>query len=944
MAIKVAINHRTSYKYDRLIKAWPQVIKLRPAPHCRTPIISYALNIEPKNHFINWMQDPFGNYQARIVFPEKIDHLIIDVDVVAELVTINPFDFFLEESAETFPFEYDLSLKTDLQPYLMLTEEGPLLQTLFDDCQQYLERNTVDFLVAINQHIYRLLQYQIRMEPGVQSCEVTLVRSIGSCRDFAWLLVLLFRRFGLAARFVSGYLVQLKPDVVNLDGPNGPQKDFTDLHAWTEVFVPGAGWVGLDSTSGLFAGEGHIPLACTPMASSAAPIIGAIEPAETVFDFNNTVHRIDEQPRVTKPYRDDQWQGIKNLGYQVDHLLVKNNIPLTMGGEPTFISTEDMESNQWNTAADGADKRILAYQLANELKAKFGSQGMIHCGQGKWYPGEPIPRWQYAIYWRRDGESIWSTDVSANPNEVGEIDWQKAQGFSKELEAALGLPSESFFKAYEDEYYYRWEEANLPVDGIQDIEEMTLAQQKLSELLDKGIDKPVGLILPLQFDLVSTCWQTSVWQTSRERLFLIPGNSQLGYRLPLDRLQTQADRISGVRVPPNHFESSEQLPSAEHIRELIQNRSSKEVKEHHSISNDVIRTALCIELIDGRLHVFVPPVDEAHQYLDLMTSIEQAALRSRVSVVIDGYQAPYSPELIKLAVTPDPGVIEVNIHPAKSWQEILDNYQTLFDAVKKCKLGTNKYMLDGNHTGTGGGNHITLGGSTPAESPFLNRPDLLRSMLTFWQNHPSLSYLFASTFIGTTSQSPRLDEGRSDILAELEIAFAELENLGKPGFWQVDRILRNFLTDITGNTHRAEFCIDKLYSPDSMSGRLGIVELRAFDMPPHQEMCIVQLLLIRALVAAFAQNPYKSKLRDWGVDLHSRFMIHHYVREDIIEVVDYLNQNGIPFSREWLDIFLEFRFPRIGSVDIQGVELSLRSGLEPWRVLGEEMNSSATAR
>lgn len=947
MGIHIAIRHKTSYQYERPVKMWPQVIRLRPAPHSRTKILGYSLNIHPENHFINWMQDPFGNYQARVVFPEKVNKFSVDVEVIADMVSINPFDFFLEESAEKYPFTYDEHLKKELLPYLEISESDPLLMELFEECQGYKGLNTVDFLVAVNQHLYNKLNYTIRMEPGVQSAEETLQKSLGSCRDFAWVLVQLFRHFGLAARFVSGYLVQLVADEKAVDGPSGPEEDFTDLHAWTEVFIPGAGWVGLDATSGLFAGEGHIPLACTPTPTSAAPITGATEPTSVQFEFENIVERIFEAPRVTKPYSETELAEIKLLGHAVDEILEKHDVRLTMGGEPTFISMNDMESEQWNNDADGEDKRKMAFKLSLSLRKKFSPKALIHFGQGKWYPGEPIPRWQYALYWRKDNEPLWNTEhLIGNPNVRGKCKQEDAITFLEKLSTILGIDAEHVIPAFEDKYYYLWEENNLPVDFDIDAhhKKAKIEQKTLFEILKKGISDPVGAVLPLKWNLSSNNWESCIWKFERGKLFLIPGNSQLGLRLPLDRLPMDTDKISHTVIPPDPFEDESGLMTKSKIIDHINKRKDLDPKSKKIERVSTFKTAMCTQVVNGNLHIFLPPVDDIHQFLDLTTSIELCASDLDIPVIIEGYQPPFHKEITKLVVAPDPGVIEVNVHPATSWGELLDIYDTVFEAARMNKLGTNKFMLDGRHTGTGGGNHITLGGTSPSESPILRRPDLLRSMLTFWQNHPSLSYLFSSAFIGPTSQAPRVDEGRPDIIYELEIAFAQLEKFENPPFWVVDRIFRNLLTDLTGNTHRAEFCIDKLYSPDSSSGRLGILELRGFDMPPHKEMNLVQLLLIRALVAAFWIQPYKNKLINWGTDLHNKFMMHHYIKEDIHEVIEYLNYQDIAVEKKWFEVFLDFRFPVIGEVNVKGIQMTLRSGIEPWIVLGEEMASSGTAR
>ena len=410
MAIRVALHHRTRYQFDRLVNLSPHEVRLKPAAHARTPVLSYSLTVNPEKHFVNWQQDPYGNYIARFVFPEMVRELDFTVDLVADMTVINPFDFFVEKYAEHFPFNYTEQQAFELTAYLQPEPIGPLLATWMDVVQTEVVRPNVaivDFLVAVNQRLQGAIGYTVRMEPGIQTPEETLQKRTGSCRDSAWLLVQIMRNLGLAARFVSGYLIQLKADIEALDGPSGTDKDFTDLHAWTEVFIPGAGWVGLDPTSGLMAGEGHIPLACTALPSSAAPVMGFTDVAEVTFSHEITVTRIHEDPRVTKPYSDKDWQAILKLGEQVDKQLDKMDVRLTQGGEPTFVSIDDMDGAQWNTLALGDHKRKLAGELALRLKGHFAPNGFLHYGQGKWYPGEPLPRWAINIYWRPDGKPVW---------------------------------------------------------------------------------------------------------------------------------------------------------------------------------------------------------------------------------------------------------------------------------------------------------------------------------------------------------------------------------------------------------------------------------------------------------------------------------------------------------------------------------------------------------
>lgn len=928
MTITVGITHHTEYQYDRAVNMAPHVFRLRPAPHSRTPISGYSLKIEPKNHFINWQQDPFGNYLARVVFPEPTKKFSFTVDVVADLTVINPFDFFLEEYAETIPFEYPDSLKKDLIPYL---EKEPLVDELSELLEQTRPKEdipTVDFLVSVNQCVSNLINYTIRMEPGVQSVQQTLSLRSGSCRDSSWLLVQLFRNLGLAARFVSGYLVQLTADEKSLDGPSGPKEDFTDLHAWCEVYIPGAGWIGLDPTSGLFAGEGHIPLACTPEPESAAPVTGAIDECKSEFSFSNQVIRLNEPPRSTKPYTDEQWTKINDLGKRVDAQLEIEDVPLTMGGEPTFISLDDMESEQWNTAADGEDKRRLAHDIFERLVSTYTKGAFKHYGQGKWYPGEPLPRWQYATYWRKDGEPLWqSPELFANPVVAGQTQFEQAKVFAETLLTTLGLPQDVLVTAFEDILYHLWQEGNLPVEPSPDDPELLHAMSRKGFLakMEQGIESPVGYVIPLTYDSVFDGWQSSIWTFKRGNCFLLPGESPIGYRLPLDSLGSPAVFIErDPAAPVDDFVSLE--------------------KQKAYVSSEKVLTALGLEVRNGHLHVFMPPLNAFEHYALLVNALEKSAKHCNIPLIIEGYTPPFDVRIDKFAVTPDPGVIEVNIHPSSNWATLVERTQTLYAIARECRLATQKFMLDGRHAGTGGGNHVTIGASTVKDSPFLRRPDLLRSFITYWQHHPGLSYLFSGTFIGPTSQAPRVDEARDERLYELEIAFAQIPEGEVPEPWLIDRLLRHLLTDLTGNTHRAEFCIDKLYNPDSPSGRLGLVEFRGFEMPPHAQMSLVQMLLLRALVVRFWKQPYKGKLVRWGTQLHDKFMLPYYVYQDLKDVCDDLNHHGLDFDLAWLDAFFTFRFPILGEHKVGDLKLELHAAIEPWHVLGEEATQAGTSR
>ena len=969
MTIRVALNHQSVYRFDRPVKLWPHEIRLRPAAHSRTPILSYSLNIQPEPHFINWQQDPFGNWVARLVFPEQATELEITVDLVADMTVINPFDFFMTEEAEHYPFEYPPELKRELAPYLETEPVAPIFKTWLARTKSELiqpKMRTIDMLIAINQRVQRDISYIVRMEPGVQTPEQTLELKSGSCRDSAWLLVQSLRHCGLAARFASGYLIQLVADVKALDGPSGTAVDFTDLHAWTEVYIPGAGWIGLDATSGLLAGEGHIPLACTAMPSSAAPVIGATGKCETHFDFSMQVTRIHEDPRVTKPYTPAQWQAMQEIGHQVDAELKKNDVRLTMGGEPTFVSIDDMEGAEWNFTALSDKKSELSRALMMRLKAAFSPGAMVHFGQGKWYPGEPLPRWALGCYWRADGHPLWHDEKliaiqpPAKPHAV-----EDAKRFIDQLTQLLGLDSRFAIPAYEDVVYNIDQEQRWPknFDPLKLDLKVADERRRIAALIEKGLGAVAGYVLPLKAvhaspakdesrqglpsrRIASADFLSSPWPLRREHLYLVPGDSPMGLRLPLASLPVVAPEDQEEAFARDPFDEIGALHVLPKVRSAP--KSLKTVKAEYA-PHEIVHTALCVEVREGVLHVFLPPVPLLEDFVDLLDAVEKTAAALALPVRIEGYSPPNDPRIKVFKITPDPGVIEVNIHPASAWPELVENTQTLYEAARLSRLGTDKFMLDGRHTGTGGGNHLTLGGTTPADSPCLRRPDLLMSLITYWQNHPALSYLFSGMFIGPTSQSPRVDEARHESLYELEIAFQQMQERLKPGEetlspWLVDRLLRNLLIDLSGNTHRAEFCIDKLYSPDGPAGRLGLLEFRGFEMPPHAQMSLLQMLLLRALVARFWQTPYRGRLTRWGTGLHDRFMLPHYVAQDMHDVVQDLQQAGYAFAFEWFAPFIEFRFPRYGAVVYHGIEIELRQAIEPWHVLGEEVGAGGTAR
>ena len=857
MTLQVALTHRTSYRYDRPVSLGPQTIRLRPAPHARTPILAYALKIEPGGHFLNWQQDPQGNFLARVVFPDRVTRFEVTVDLLAEMATINPFDFFLEPDAERWPFAYDPTLDAELLPFRTALPAGPLLRDLLDALPRETQPS-VPMLTALNVRLRDRVDYVVRLEPGVWSADETLAQGRGSCRDSAWLLVQVARHLGLAARFVSGYLIQLRPDPdTQGDGPQGAAADFADLHAWAEIYLPGAGWIGFDVTSGLLAGEGHIPLAASPEPASAAAISGSVGACETRFDFAMAVTRILETPRSTAPYDDAAWQAIVERGEAVDRLLAASDVRLTMGGKPSFVASGDPDAEEWNSAAFGPTKRRLAGRLIRRLAALWSPGAVLQYGVGGERAGEPRSHWVLRAHWREDGSPVWSDPVLlASDDDEDDAKVEDAQHFARALAIRLQLDPAQLSSTHDDVHDDPWREGRLP------------------------------------------------------------GESSVGFRLPLQGLPRAGTASTEPKFQPDPL-SPQPVPPAD-----------------APPTGGTGRTALTVQPRHGLLHVCLPPLEAVQDWLELVAAVEATAAGIGRRIILQGDPPPRDPRLRSVSMTPRPGVIQVDMPSSASWGQQVQRTRQLYEAARQTGLGAERFMLDGRHVGSGGG-HAVMGGATPEQSPFLRRPDLLKSLLGFWHNHPSLSYLFSGLLIGPNSRHPRVDEARQAGVGELEIALARI----RPGIEAppalVDRLLRNLLTDVTGDTRRGEFGIDTLYAPHGSDGRLGLVELRALEMPPHPQMAAAQALLLRAAIAAFWQHPYQRRLVRWGTRLHDDFMLPHYVHEDLLDALEDLAGSGVRLDPECFAPHEAFRFPLIGSVTLRGIELSLHQALEPWPVLGE---------
>jgi uncharacterized protein (DUF2126 family) len=714
-------------------------------------------------------------------------------------------------------------------------------------------------------------------------------------------------------------LIQLKADETPPEGENsGPQEDSADLHAWAEAYLPGAGWIGMDPTSGLLASEGHIPLVCTPSAAQAAPIGGTLEPAYTEFSHSISVLRLNDPSRPSKPFSDADWLRVRHLAHSVDAKLKAQEVRLTMGGEPTFVSIDDPESPQWNIDALGAMKRTRGLALIEGLRERMAPGALPHYGQGKWYPGEPLPRWALSCYWRGDGVAVWEyADLIARESHEYGFGAAEAFRYMAALTRRLQVTSENILPAYDP---------------------------------DTNSTKPAGYIIPIRRRQPEgqLRWSSQLWFPRPERMVLAQGDSPIGYRIPTesmpwvapDELDYEldappfADRVKLPSLPAGRAELFDIEPPSDPLPAVLRPPETAKV---------LIRPSLCVQAREGRLHVFLPYASILADYLDLVGAVEDTCRHLKMPVWVEGYAPPSDPRLRSFSVTPDPGVLEINLPPASNWDELEQIYTVVDEEARRIRLTTEKFEYDGDHIPTGGGSHIAIGGATVMDSPLLRRPDLLRSMIAFWQNHPSLSYLFSGTYVGPTSQYPRVDEARLDTLYELEVAFGQLPSSDCEPFI-VDGLFRNLLSDITGNTHRAEFCVDKLFAPPGFGSQLGLLELRAFEMPPHVRMNLLQMLLVRALVAMFWKTPFKGELIRWGTTLHDRFMLPEFVKRDIVEVLAQLRLAGFDFEEQWFASHLEFRFPKIGSITAEGIEVELRQALEPWNVLAEESVSGSTVR
>jgi uncharacterized protein (DUF2126 family) len=972
--VRVALQHRSRYLYPRPALLGPQLVRLRPADHARASIERYRLVVEPE-HRLHWQRDPHGNHVARLTPRpgQATEVLDVLVELAVDIRPINPFDFFIDERAARMPFHYPDGLDGELAAYLETGDPAYRFGRRTTELLASLPAsgNTLELLIALNTAVRQRVAYVIRDEPGVWTPEETLGHGRGSCRDAAVLLVALMRTRGIAARFVSGYLVQLTDEGMIPDEPRGVDRDVVDLHAWAEAYLPGAGWIGFDATSGLLCGEGHIPLAATASPLHAAPLDGTSDVAASEVQFTTSIVRLGHEARPTAPYPDEVWTALEAAGDRADRALDAAGLEVWIGGEPTFTARDDQAKPEWQGGALGPDKWRRGRRLAVELRDRLAPGGAVLHRTGKHYPGESLPRWALDVIARRSGSSLWPARALRAGADVA-----AARRLGEELAGALGVAGE-LHAAFEDPWEVLRAEASLPVDvdprtaGLDDPEE----RRRLAQILNRGAGSVVGWVLPLA--RIDGGWRTERWRLRRGELFLLWGDSPIGLRLPLGSIDGAApptwaeapDLPDPRREPETRPDATPETEAKPETRSDARPDARPETEAKPEIKPETkraaaqprrdaataapvarrpteplsgIRTALAIEPRDGELWLFLPPVARFDDFCALLAAIDRARAATGLDVQLEGYAPPPSPERLRFSVTPDPGVLEVNLPPVASCREATALHHAIFEAALASGLTAERYLLDGRAVGSGGGNHITVGGPSPERSPWLRDPGLLASLVTFAQHHPSLSYLFTGMFVGPTSQAPRVDEARHDALYELEIALPRLHE--SPPAWQVDALLRHLLVDVAGSTHRAEISIDKLFDPQTPYGRQGLVELRAFEMPPHPRMLAAQAILVRALVAAFAAEPYRHPLVRWGSELHDRFLLPYFLWRDFEDVLDHLAGRGAALPVEAYRPFVELRCPLAGAIEVGAARIEVRNAIEPWHVLGEEATRTGTAR
>ena len=943
MSTRIALTHRMDLRFDRQVQLSTHWLRLRPAPHTKATLEAYSLKVEPDTSFLNWVRDPYENYLARLDLPEPVSGLGLVVEVIAELVPANPFNFLVEPYAFKYPFAYPSHHAKELAPYLRIGQQSPAVLAWLDGLT-LAPGYITERLGELNLKLNKTFPATQDSRPGIVDLEAMLRQGRGSNSDLAWLLTLSLRSLGLAARFTSGYLAM----PASAEGG----VDMAKLHAWSEVYLPGAGWVGLDPSVGVFTAEGHIPLATAPEPLRTLPVVGYVEACQETFREDISLRRLLPKP-VSWPYGESQWADMQALGAKIDAESSAQAVDLSVAIDLAFVSAYYAGEPEWTTAALGPNKRQVAAELLDRLRKRLAPGGVLHLGQCDWYSGEAVPRWRLGSFFRADGVPVWRNPELLGFRQVSfPISPSDAKRFAELLAANLGIAPDFIQPAHEDGLHQLWTNRGIfdYAPRAEDLREPA-RRHALAELLSQNQGEPTGFVLPMRWDGARSAWASGSWKFRRNTLYLTPGDFSMGYRLPLASLlagNQGAEESDPERCP---FEEREALaPDTGELSARFASFTDSPNPELEAADDPTAdirrppRTAVCIQVRHGRLFVFLPPLTHLEHYLDLVAAIESAAEKTGIPVMLEGYEPPEDFRLCRLLAEPEPGILKLSLPAAHGFERRQELTAAAYREAEACGLRAERILTDGKREPPGGRSAMRLGGKTPADSPFLQCPQLLRSLIVYWQRHPCLSYFFAGRSIGPGGAAPRPDEGRDDALYELSTALQRFPAGANPMPWLPDRLLRHLLADAAGDMKRAELRIDHLYPPERSSLRLGKIQIRSFETPPDPRMAMLQSLLVGGILAHLAKTPTSSALTDWGPALHDRFMLPRMLWDDLQAVLRDLDGAGLPFQLDWFEAFHALHFPVLGRVQTGDLGLRLRHAHEPWPVLAEETTASGVAR